>query len=187
MKTAFQCKLGTVVKLDGKLFIVVKYEYHRGGRGATTISLRLKNLTEWNTMDKQFDGEEKMDDVILDRAKHEFLYESAWSYYFMDNTSYEQIEIDEENIGDNKYFLTEWLIVDVQQYEGKFIGISLPLNVRLTVAECDPGVKGNTADGRVTKDAVTSSWYSLKIPGFVEQGEDIIVNTETWEYQERAK
>ena len=128
-----------------------------------------------------------MDDVILDRSKHEFLYESAGTYYFMDNTNYEQIEIDEESIGDNKYFLTEGLVVDVQQYEGKFIGISLPLSVRMTVTECDPGVKGNTADGKVVKDAVTNTGYALKIPGFVEQGEDIIVNTETGEYQERAK
>lgn len=70
-------------------------------------------------------------------------------------------------------------MVDVQQFEGKFIGISLPTSVRLTVTECDPGVKGNTADGRVTKDAVTNTGYSLKIPGFVDQGEDIMVNTET--------
>jgi elongation factor P len=69
--------------------------------------MRLKNLIEGNTVDRQFDGEEKMDDVILDRSKFEFLYESSGQYYFMDNSSYEQIEISEENIGDNKYFLTE--------------------------------------------------------------------------------
>lgn len=187
MKTAFQCKLGTVIKLDGKLCLVTRYEYRRGGRGSTTINLRLKNLVEGNSMDKQFDGEEKMDDVILDRAKFEFLYESAGTYAFMNNDTYEQIELTEEDIGDNKFFLTEGLVVDMQQYEGKFIGISLPMSVRLTVVECDPGVKGNTADGKVVKDAVTNTWYALKIPGFVDQGEDIIVNTESGEYQERAK
>ena len=187
MKTAFECKLGTVVKIDGKLCIVTKYEYHRGGRGATTINLRLKNLVEWNSMDRQFDGEEKMDDVTLERAKFEFLYESAGTYAFMNNTTYEQIEIDEDAIGDNKYFLTEGLVVDVQQFEGRFIGISLPTTVRLTVTDCNPWVKGNTADGRVTKDATTNTGYTLKIPGFVDQGEDIMVNTETGEYQERAK
>ena len=83
--------------------------------------------------------------------------------------------------------MTEGLVVDVQQFEGKFIGISLPTSVRLTITQCDPGVKGNTADGRVTKDGTTQTGYTLKIPGFVDQGEDIIVNTETGEYQERAK
>lgn len=187
MKTAFQSKLGTVLKIDGVLYIVTRYEYRRGGRGATTINLRLKNLMEGNSVDRQFDGEDKMEDITLDRSKFEFLYESAGTYYFMDNTSYEQIEIDAESIGDNKYFLTEGLIVDVQQFEGKFIGISLPASVRLTIESCDPGVKGNTADGRVTKDGTTQTGYTLKIPGFVDQGEDIIVNTETGEYQERAK
>lgn len=187
MKTAFQSRLGTVLRIDGQLYIVVKFEYRRGGRGATTINLRLKNLLEGNSVDRQFDGEVKMDDVTLDRAKFEFLYESTGVYYFMDQETYEQIELDEDNIWDNKYYLTEGLIVDVQQYEGKFIGISLPLNIRLTVEECEPGVKGNTADGKVMKDAVTQTGLSLKVPGFVNQGEDIIVNTESGEYQERAK
>lgn len=128
-----------------------------------------------------------MEDVTLDRSKFEFLYESAGAYAFMDNETYEQIELSEDNIGDNKFFLTEGLTVDMQQFEGKFIGFTLPTTVRLTVVECDPGVKGNTADGKVMKDAVTNTGYTLKVPGFVEQGEDIIINTESGEYQERAK
>lgn len=107
MKTAFQSKLGTVLKIDGVFYSVTRYEYRRGGRGATTINLRLKNIIEGNSVDRQFDGEDKMEDIILDRSKFEFLYETSGTYYFMDNTSYEQIEIDAENIGDNKYFLSE--------------------------------------------------------------------------------
>ncbi len=187
MKTAFQSRLWTVLRIDNVLYLVVKFEYRRGGRGATTINLRLKNLLEGNSVDRQFDGEVKMDDVTLDRAKFEYLYESAWEYFFMNNETFEQIELGEDNIWDNKFYLTEGMIVDVQQYEGKFIGISLPTNVRLTIETCDPGVKGNTADGKVMKDAVTNTGLSLKIPGFVEQGEDIMVNTESGEYSERAK
>lgn len=187
MKTAFQSKLGTVLRIDWDLYLVVKYEYHRGGRGSTNINLRLKNLLQWNSVDRVFDGEDKMDDVQLERAKFEFLYESAGTYAFMNQSTYEQIELSEDNIGDMKYFLTEGLVVDVQQFEGKFIGIVLPMTVRLTIVECDPGVKGNTADGKITKDAVTNTGYRIKVPGFVEQWEDIIVNTESGEYQERAK
>lgn len=187
MKTAFQSKMGTILRIDGDLYIVTKYEYRRGGRGATTINMRLKNLSTNSTMDRQFDGEEKMDDVQLDRAKFEFLYESGDTYAFMNNESYEQIELSGDDVGDSKYFLTEGLIVDMQQFEGRFVGFTLPTTVRLTIAECEPGVKGNTADGKIVKDAVTNTGYSLKIPGFIEQGEDIIVNTESGEYQERAK
>jgi len=187
MKTAFQARPGTVVKIGNDLMLVVKYEIHRGGRGATNIKMRLKNLLAGNSVDRVFDGEDKLEDVLLDRSKFEFLYESGWDYAFMNQDTYEQIELSEDNIGDMKYFLTEGLRVDVQQYEGKFIGILLPLTVRLTIAECDPSVKGNTADGKITKDAVTNTGYAIKIPGFVDAWEDIMVNTETGEYQERAK
>lgn len=187
MKTAFGSKLGTVLRIDWDIYLVVRYEYHRGGRGSTNINLRLKNLIQGNSIDRVFDGEDKMDDVQLERAKFEFLYESGGSYAFMNQSNYEQIELSEDNIGDMKYFLTEGLVVDVQQFEGKFIGIVLPMLVRLTIADCEPGVKGNTADGKITKDATTTTGYTLKVPGFVNQGEDIMVNTETGDYQERAK
>ena len=187
MKTAFESKPGTVLKIDGELMFVTKYEYHRAGRGSTTIKMRLKNLMSGATTDRTFNGEDKMEDVSLDRSRFDYLYEAGGSYAFMSQTTYEQIELDEETIGDMKYFLIEGMNVDIQQYEGKFIGLVLPTNVRLTIVECDPGVKGNTADGRVTKDAVTNTGLTLKVPGFVDAGDDIIVNTETYEYMERAK
>ncbi len=157
MKTAFQARPGTVVKIGNDLMLVVKYEIHRGGRGATNIKMRLKNLLIGNSVDRVFDGEDKLEDIILDRSKFEFLYESGGDYAFMNQETYEQIELSEDNIGDMKYFLSEGLRVDVQQYEGKFIGIVLPLTVRMTIAECDPSVKGNTADGKIIKDAVTTT------------------------------
>lgn len=187
MKTAFYARSGTVLKFGNDLFIVLKHEAHRGGRGATNVKIRMKNLMSGSTVDRVFDGEDKLDDVTLQRSKFEFLYESTGTYALMDQTTYEQIELSEDDVGDAKYFLTEGLIVDVQQYEGKFVGIVLPQNVTLKVTECDPGVKGNTADGKVTKDATLETGYTLKVPGFVEAGESIIVNTDTGEYSERAK
>jgi len=187
MKTAMQSRPGTVIKIGKELFLVVKYEIHRGGRGATNIKMRLKNLIVGNISDRVFDGEEKMEDITLDRSKFEYLYDAGGSYAFMNQDTYEQIELTEDDIGDMKNYLVEGIKVDVQQYEGKFVGIVLPNTVRMTVVECDPGVKGNTADGKVSKDATTNTGYSLKVPGFVNAGEDIIVNTETGEYQERAK
>lgn len=77
MKTAFQARPGTVVKIGNDLMLVVKYEIHRGGRGATNIKMRLKNLLAGNSVDRVFDGEDKLEDVLLDRSKFEFLYESG--------------------------------------------------------------------------------------------------------------
>lgn len=187
MKTAFESKPGTVLKLEWSLFLVVKYEYHRWGRGSTNIKMRLKNLYEGNSIDRVFDGEDKMEDVVLDRSKFEFLYESNWSYAFMSQTTYEQIELSQDDIWDARYYLIEWNLVDVQQFEWRFIWIALPTNVRLTIVECEPGVKWNTADWKIIKEAKTNTWLVVKVPWFVESGEDIIVNTETWEYLERAK
>lgn len=187
MKTAFESKPGTVLKIDGELYFVSKWEYHRAGRGATTIKMRLKNLFNGSMTDRTFGWEDKMDDVILERARFEYLYGAGGTYAFMNQETYEQIELDEETIGDMKYFLIESDTVDIQQFEGKFVGLVLPTNVKLTIAECDPGVKGNTADGKVTKDAVTNTGLTIKVPGFVNQGDEVIVNTETGDYMERAK
>ncbi len=187
MKTAFESKPGTVLKIDGELYFVSKWEYHRAGRGATTIKMRLKNLFNWSMTDRTFGWEDKMDDVILERARFEYLYGAGGTYAFMNQETYEQIELDEETIGDMKYFLIEGDTVDIQQFEGKFVGLVLPTNVKLTIAECDPGVKWNTADWKVTKDAVTNTGLSIKVPGFVNQGDEVIVNTETGDYMERAK
>jgi len=187
MKTAFESKPGTVLKIDGELMFVTKYEYHRAWRGTTTIKMRLKNLLSGNTSDKTFNWEDKMEDVILDRARFDYLYSAGWVYAFMNQTTYEQIELDDETIWDMKYFLIEGMNVDIQQYEWKFIGLVLPTNVRFTIAECDPGVKWNTADWKITKDAVTNTGLSIKVPWFIEVGDDVIVNTETYEYMERAK
>lgn len=187
MKTAFESKPGTVLKIDWELFFVSKYEYHRAWRGTTTIKMRLKNLMNNSSTDRTFNWEDKMDDVILDRARFEYLYWAWWVYAFMNQTTYEQIELDEDTIWDMKYFLVEWNTVDIQQYEWKFIWLVLPTNIKLTIEECEPWVKWNTADGKVTKDAITNTGLNIKVPWFINQWDEIIVNTETWEYMERAK
>ena len=187
MKTALQSRPGTVLKMGNDLFLVVKFEIHRGGRGATNIKLRMKNLLAGGMADRVFDSEEKFDDVTLSRFKFEFLYESAGTYAFMNQENYEQIELTEDDIGDAKFYLTEGLIVDMQSYEGKFIGIMLPQNVKLQVVEAEPAVKGNTADGKTDKLVKLETGLELRVPAFVNNGEYLIINTETGEYSERAK
>jgi len=187
MKTAFESKPGTVLRIDDELYFVSKWEYHRAWRWATTIKMRLKNLFNWTMTDRTFGWEDKMDDVILERARFEYLYSNAWTYAFMNGETYEQIELDEDTIWDMKYFLIEGNTVDIQQFEWKFVWLVLPTNVKLTITDCEPGVKGNTADGKVTKDAVTNTGLIIKVPGFINIWDEVIVNTETGEYQERAK
>ncbi|NVP17819.1 elongation factor P [Candidatus Gracilibacteria bacterium] len=187
MITAMQIKTGGVIKMGNDLLLPLKRELHRGGRGATNIKVRFKNLINGNIVDKVFDSEEKLEDIVLERSKFEFLYESGGVYYFMDQETYEQIEISEEDMGDAVNFITPSLIVDIQRFEGRLVGVILPASVKLLITECEPGVKGNTADGKITKEAILETGYAIKVPGFVESGEYVIINTETGEYQERAK
>ncbi len=187
MKTALQARSGTVLRVDGELFIVVKHEMKRGGRWATNVAMRLKNLIQGNTSDRVMDSEEKLEDVTLDRSKAEFLYEAWGTYAFMNQDSYETVELSEEDIGDMRYYLTEGLMVDLQSFEGRFIGITLPLKVTLLVTEAEPAVKGNTADGKTDKLVTLETGLEIRVPGFVEEGEKININTETWDYLERAK
>lgn len=187
MKTAFEARVGSVLRMGNDLLLVIKHEFHRGGRGSTTVNMRLKNLKTGATMDRSMDSEEKLDDVVLERQKAEYLYENVGTYAFMLQDTFETLELNAENIGDASLYLIEGLIVDIQQFEGAFIGIMLPARVTLEVVEAEPAVRGNTADGKVDKLVKLSTGLELRVPGFVEQGASIVVSTETGEYLERAK
>lgn len=187
MKTALQAKTGTVLKIDGDIFLVVKHEMRRGGRGATNVQMRLKNLIQGNTSDRVMDSEEKLDDIILDRSKAEFLYQSGDEFSFMNQDTYETVDLHADDIGDAANYLKEGLIVDLQTFEGKFVGIILPIRVELKVTECEPTVAGNTADGKVEKWATLETGMQVKVPGFVNQDDIIVVSTEDGSYLERAK
>lgn len=187
MKTALQAKTGTVLKMDGGIYLVVKHEMRRGGRGATNVMMRLKNLLQGQTTDRVMDSEEKLDDIILDRAKAEYLYQSGDEYSFMNQDTYETVELHADDIGDATKYLKEGQIVDLQTFEGKFVGIILPIRVELEITECEPTVAGNTADWKVEKWATLETGLELKVPGFVNQGDKIIVSTEEGTYLERAK
>jgi elongation factor P len=187
MITALKARTGTVLRIDGGLFLVVRHEMKRGGRGATNVSMRLKNLMQNGSSDRVMDSEEKLEDVVLDRAKAEYLY-SAWdTYSFMNQETYETVDLHEDDVGDAALYLTEGTVVDLQTFEGKFIGIILPLRVTLKVVEADPSVAGNTADGKVDKVVKLETGLEMRVPGFVNQDESIVINTETGEYLERAK
>ena len=187
MLTALKARPGTVLKIDGGLFLVVKHEMRRGWRGATNVAMRLKNLIIGNSQDRVMDSEEKLEDVSLERAKAEFLYEAGDTYSFMNQDTYETVDLHADDVGDNALYLTEWLECDLQTFEGKFIGIVLPLRVTMKVIEAEPSVAGNTADGKVDKMVTLETWLELRVPGFVNQEESIVINTETGEYLERAK
>ena len=179
MITALKARTGTVLKIDGGLFLVVRHEMKRGGRGATNVAMRLKNLMQNGSSDRVMDSEEKLEDVVLERAKAEYLYSSGDTYSFMNQETYETVDLHEDDVGDAAFYLREGLVVDLQTFEGKFIGIILPLRVTLKVIEADPAVAGNTADGKVDKTVKLETGLEMRVPEFMNQDESIVINTET--------
>lgn len=182
MKTAMDAKPGTVLDIDGDLYFVNKWEFHRAWRWATTVKMRLKNISNWWSTDRVFSWEDKLNDVILERTTFEFLYNSSWMYVFMNGETYEQIELNEDDIWDMKYYLTEWNTIDIQQHEWKFVWIILPTYVKLIIEEVDL-----TSSWNDMKDAVTNTWLHLSIPQGVEVWDEIVVNTSTGEFMEKVK
>lgn len=164
MITALKARPGTVVRIGGELLLVVRHEMKRGGRGATNVAMRLKNLIQGNSSDRVLDSEEKLEDVILDRAKAEYLYAAGDTYAFMNQDTYETVELHADDVGDNAFYLTEGLVCDLQTFEGKFIGIVLPMKVTLKVVEAEPAVSGNTADGKVDKLVKLETGLELRVP-----------------------
>ncbi len=107
MITAIKARTGTVLRIDGGLFLVVRHEMKRGGRGATNVAIRLKNILQNGMADRVLDSEEKLEDVVLERAKAEFLYKAGDTYSFMNQETYETVDLHEDDVGDAALYLNE--------------------------------------------------------------------------------
>ncbi|MDD2907653.1 MAG: elongation factor P [Candidatus Gracilibacteria bacterium] len=182
MKTAFETRPGCVVEIDGDLYFVTKWESHRGGRGATTVKMRLKNIGNGSMTDKVYSSDDKLDDVILERTVFEYLYNSSGVYVFMNSENYEQVELSEDDVGDMKYFLSEGATIDIQQHNGNFVGIILATYMKLKVVEALPLVGSSE-----NKEVITNTGLKLEVPPFIEEGDEIVVNTSTFEFVDKVK
>lgn len=182
MKTAFETRPGSVVDIDWDLYFVTKWESHRGGRWATTVKMRLKNISSNSMTDKVFSSDDKLNDVILERTVFEYLYKSAGVYVFMNSENYEQIELSEDDVGDMKYFLSEGSTIDIQQHNWNFVWIILATYMKLKVLEALPLVWSSE-----NKEVITDTWLKLEVPPLIEEWDEIIVNTSTFEFVEKVK
>ncbi len=165
---------------------VIKYEHVKMGRGSATIKLKVKSLKSKVTKVVSFTNGARVQDVNLEARSAQYLFRQGTTLTFMDPVSYEQFEVSEDLVGEQGKFLKEGTEVDLKFYGDEPLSISLPLKLKFKVTETEPGFKGNSVTN-LYKDAVIETGAHLKIPLFVEEGEEIIVNTETGEYVERAK
>ncbi len=184
-----QLRAGTVfedTQISSGPWVVMKYEHVKTGRGSATIKVKIKNLKNGTIIIHSFTNGSRVQDIILEKRKGQFLYNDGSNYVFMDPLSFEQFEVPGELLTEQGQFLQEGTEVDLKFFEGKPLSIVLPLKMTFTVTETDPGVKGNTVSN-VFKEATIDTGARVKVPLFVEVGAKIVVNTETGEYSERAK
>jgi elongation factor P len=185
MITASDLKTGYVIQMNGDLYSVLKFKYNWSGRNTATVTLKLKNLENGSTLDTTMKGSEKVEDVMLDQKEMQYIYKSGDFYALMDNETYEQIEVHQDDLGDVVNFLAEEGIVNVSFHESRPVSFSLPKNVILEVEYTEPGEKGDST-GNPLKPAKLSTGYEVNVPLFVNIGEKIVVDTTTGQYVSRA-
>ena len=182
--TAFRKNLK--IELNGEPFVIVDCQHVKPGKGVAFVKTRLKNLITGASHDVNFRSGDKVDKPDLQERDMSFLYHDGVDYVFMDSSNYEQINIQEEQLGDRIKWITENLEVTVLFYKNRPIDIELPNFVQLVVVETDPGVKGDTASGG-SKPAKLETGTVVNVPLYLNQDELIKVDTRTGEYVERVK
>ncbi|KKU07490.1 MAG: Elongation factor P [Candidatus Magasanikbacteria bacterium GW2011_GWA2_45_39] len=175
-----------VMRLNGELYLVTDFQHVNPGKGAAFVRTRLKQLKTDKTMEQTFKSNETIDLVQVERRKMQYLYDDGTMYAFMDNSSYEQIEINSSMLEGKKKFLKDGIEVMVVFFENAPVTMELPRKITYKVTQSEPGVKGDTAGGNVTKPVTLENGLEIRVPLFIKEGENIIVNTETGQYVERA-
>ena len=180
-------KHGVYIKIDGEPYEVIYFQHVQMGRGGAIMRTKLKNLITGNVLEKTYKGGDKFEEAELSRSKANFQYRENNDYFFMDNETYEQFSLSKNQLGEKADYLREGMDLDIINFEGKPINIEIPKKIVLRVTQTGEGVRGDTAQGSVTKDAVLETGHTIKVPLFVKTGDLVRVNTETGKYVERVK
>jgi elongation factor P len=176
---------GNVIEHQGSLWVAVKAQAVKPGKGPAYAQVELKNLINGSKLNERFRSSESVEKVRLEQHDYQFLYKQDDMLIFMDIKSYEQLEIAEDFVGERAAFLQDGMQVTVESHEGKPIGVSLPDHVTLQVVEAEPVVKGQTASASY-KPAMLDNVVRVMVPPFVTAGEKVVVDTNDLSYVRRA-
>ena len=180
-----EIKPGNVIEHNGGLWVAVKCNAVKPGKGGAFNQVELKNLIDGTKLNERFRASETVERVRLEQKDFQFLYEQDEALVFMDTETYEQLELQKEFVGDRAAFLQDGMMVTVEMHEERPIGIKLPDQVVLEIAEADPVVKGQTAASSY-KPAVLENGVRILVPPFIASGEKILVDTNEIAYLRRA-
>lgn len=185
MKTAQELRLGNVFMVGKDPMVVVKSEYSKGGRGASTVKMKMKNLLTNAMTETVFRADDKFEDLILERKEVTYSYFADPHYVWMDE-EYNQYEVEADVMAEALKYLEDGMAAEAVFYEGRAISIELPTIFVREVTYTEPAVKGDTS-GKVMKPAKIATGYELSVPAFVEAGDKIEIDTRTGEYRNRVK
>jgi elongation factor P len=180
-----EVRKGVTIELDGTLYTVINYEHIKMGRGSAQVRLKLKDVRAGHTIERTFQAGEKFPRARLERHSMQFMYADGEFFHFMNNETYDQMQLSPDQVGDAADYLVENGTCDVLTYQDEPIGVELPTSVVLTVTRTDPGFKGDTATGG-NKPATMETGLVVQVPLFVNEGDKLKVDTRTGDYLERA-
>jgi elongation factor P len=186
MASPSEIKKSSVIRENGELWLVTEFQHINPGKGAAFVRTRVKNVKTGKTLEKTIKVSESVDLVEMEYRNMQYLYHDATGYTFMDSGTYEQVSMSDEDMGDQGKYLREGMDVTITTYEGQPIAIQLPRKISYKIVETAPAVKGDTASGNVTKEAKTDNGFIVHVPIFINEGDNVVVNTDTGEYVERA-
>ena len=178
-------KVGMTIMYENNIYSVMDTQHVKPGKGAAFVQAKLKNLRSGAIVENRFNSSDKVEPARIEKKPMQFLYQMNDIYYFMDMNTYEQVEINKSQIGDDAELLKENLTVDIMFFEGEMLGMNLPDKIELKVTHTEPAVKGNTTSSAM-KDATLETGKVIKVPLFIEQDEVILVSSKDGKYVSRA-
>jgi elongation factor P len=176
---------GMALQLSDGLFNIVDYQHVKPGKGKAFVRMKLKNLETGQVLDRTFRADENVDQAIIERLDHQYLYQDDLGYHFMNLEDFGQIALSAGDVGATSGYLVDGMTVSLTLYRGNPIGVEMPAAVELEVTYAEPGVKGDTRTG-ATKPVTLETGIQVQVPLFVEQGDRIKVDTRSGEYLTRV-
>ena len=178
-------KNGITIEYEGNIYVVMETQHVKPGKGAAIVKAKLKNLRTGAIFEQTFNAGVKVATARIEKKPMQYLYSMNDVYYFMDMNTYEQVEISKTQIGDDAELLKENLEVDIMFFEGEMLGMNLPDKIALKVTHTEPAVKGNTTSSAM-KDATLETGKVVKVPLFIEEGEEVLISSKDGKYVSRA-
>ncbi len=186
MATTANIRNGAVVMHKNKRMKVIEFQHVKPGKGGAFVRTKLKDIQSGKIIDETFNAGHKLEFIRVEAKQMQFLYVDGETHVFMDNETFDQINVNSSSVGEGKNFLTAGLNVDLLFDGNEVLDVRLPSHVILEVKNTEPGFKGNTATG-ATKPAKLETGYTINVPLFIEEGEKLRIDTRSGDYVERSK